>query len=400
MRVAVLHWAFPPVVGGVETHLALLCPRLVSAGWEVHLLTGAVPERPKVEEWRGVRIRRSPLLQLNLLSRAEITRQRESIYSTVVGFLAGVKPHLVHCHNFHYFSPVHAQAVLDYCSAAGIPALLTAHNVWSDGLWQEMSGLAERWQAVIAVSHYIRAELIRSGYPAHRIRVIHHGIDVERFAAVAAGEDEGASAFLPEFPPGRRVIFHPARLSLDKGCDLAVRALALIREEVPEAVLLLAGTGSIVDWEGRQKRDLEVIQGLVKELHLEQHVLIRHFSWEEMPRAYRRAEVCIYPSRFEEPFGLAVIESMAAGRPVVASRAGGMPELIQPGRTGYLVAREDSGELAKACLALLQNRELAHLIGKAGQSEARRRFTVERMVAETEELYRQLVAAERRKAAL
>ncbi|MDI3279915.1 MAG: glycosyltransferase family 4 protein [Bacillota bacterium] len=399
MRVAILHWAFPPVVGGVETHLALLCPRLAAAGWEVHLLTGAVPERPEVEEWRGVRIRRSPLLQLNLLSPAEIARQRESICSLVAGFLAEVRPHLVHCHNFHYFSPVHARAVLDYCSTAGIPALLTAHNVWSDGLWREMSELAGRWQAVIAVSHYIRAELIRSGYPAHRIRVIYHGTDVERFAE-AGREEEGASAFFPELPPGRRVIFHPARLSLDKGCDLAVRALALIRREVPAAVLLLAGTGSIVDWEGRQKQDLEVIRRLVEELDLERHVLIRHFSWEEMPRVYRRAEVCVYPSRFEEPFGLAVIEAMAAGKPIVASRAGGMPELIQPGRTGYLVAREDSRHLAEVCLALLQNPRLARQIGEAGQCEARRRFTVERMVAETEGLYRQLVTAERKEAVL
>ncbi|MDA8336609.1 MAG: glycosyltransferase family 4 protein [Peptococcaceae bacterium] len=385
MKIAMLHWAFPPTIGGVESHLVMLGSSLVRRGFEVHLLTGSVGGRREKYVTHGMVVRRTPLLDLNTLTGME--KPGREVKAEILDFLWSVRPNVVHAHNFHYFSSVHAKAVLRGAAAAGAPAVLTAHNVWADELAREFGPFASRWDAVIAVSRFIARELVNQGYPAGQLTVIHHGIDLEKFKPARRA---GNARFLSRLR-GRRVIFHPARLSMDKGSLVAVKAVGLVRERIPDVLLLMAGPEKVVDFHGRQRDDLRKVKALVQEMGLSDNVLIRPFAWPEIADGYRAAEVCVYPSCFEEPFGIALLEAMATARPLVVTRAGGMPEVVEDGENGFLVPMGDHEELADKCLALLTDRQLSARMGRRGYEKVRERFSQERMVDETVRLYERLL---------
>jgi hypothetical protein len=111
-----------------------------------------------------------------------------------------------------------------------------------------------------------------------------------------------------------------------------------------------------------------------------------HVSWEEMAALYRRAAVFVMPSWFES-FGISVIEAMAFGLPVVASRAGALPETVQDGITGLLVPPGDSDALARAVLKLLEDPALRRRMGLAGQQRAREYYAADRVARQTLDLY-------------
>ncbi|MDN5348221.1 MAG: alpha-maltose-phosphate synthase [Clostridia bacterium] len=390
MRVAMVHWAFPPIIGGVETHLAMLCPEFIRRGHSVYLLTGSAPGCPERENWQGLVIERTPLMDLNNLTLESICSNAGAIFDRLASFIRNVRPDVVHAHNLHYFSPVHARALQQICRELGLPLILTAHNVWEDDLWQEMNALADGWEAVIAVSHYIRQELIASGYDPTKVTVVYHGTDPQLFHPPAPAELEAIYARYPQFK-GRKVIFHPARMSHAKGCDVSIRALSLIREQVPEALLVMAGTRYTVDWGHKQPGEIADLQELIRELDLEEHVYLRQFSWQEMPDIYRAAHICVYPSAFEEPFGLAMLESMASGKPLIVTRSGGMAEIITPARNGFAIPRGDYRALARLCLMLLQKPGLAAWIGQRARQEVLARYTTAIMVGNTLAVYKRVV---------
>ncbi|HHP51458.1 MAG TPA: glycosyltransferase family 1 protein [Moorella mulderi] len=394
MRIAMIHWAFPPIIGGVESHLALLCPFLQKQGHQVALLTGSAPGAPAQENYQEVMVKRSPLLDLNGLTPEEIEAREGEIRNLLEDFLLFWKPEVVHAHNLHYFSFVHAHHLQEICRKHGWPLILTAHNVWQDHVWHRMNSLAGGWDHVIAVSHYIRQELIYNGYPLDRITVVHHGIDTVYFRPPAKGEREALWEAYPAWK-GRRVVFHPARMSLAKGCDVSIRALALVREEFPDVLLVMAGHTKTVDWEAKQSKEVALLRQLIADLDLEDHVYIHFFPWQEMPRAYRAAEICIYPSVSQEPFGVVMLEAMATARPIIVSRCGGMPEVILPGYNGFLVDPRDHQDLARWILFLLRCPEVGEAVGNTGRRLMEEKYTVAMMVRNTLAVYRKVLTASR-----
>lgn len=390
MRIAMLHWAFPPVIGGVESHLAMLGPELVFRGLPVYLLTGSLGGIREEYAYGGMSVRRTPLMDLNSLNRSKIERLTEEIRREMLDFIRTVRPDVVHAHNMNYFSPVHADALFKAAGAAGVPVVLTAHNVWEDELWEEISKLSGSWNGVIAVSDFIKRELEASGYPPECITVVHHGIDLGRFRRPSADDLKRTLNLYPQFK-GRRVIFHPARMKMEKGCHVSVKAIDLVRREFPDVLLVMAGTEKAVDWNRHHQEHVSLINSLIDQLGLNENVLIRFFSWEDMPAVYQGSEFCIYPSCFQEPFGLVMLESMACGRPVVVSRAGGMPEVVSDGVNGFLVEMEDFESLARRCLELLRDRNRTRLMGEAGRQMVYRKFSKEVMVENTLEVYRRVV---------
>ncbi|MEW6273498.1 MAG: glycosyltransferase family 4 protein [Bacillota bacterium] len=389
MKVAMLHWAFPPIIGGVESHLAMLGPELVRYGCQVSLLTGSVNGAEKEYVWQGMKIYRRNLFDLNNLNPSLLRQKAKEITEEVGRFIEKEKPDIIHAHNMHYFSPEHADALFAVKNSLDIPLVLTAHNVWADDLWTQFNARAHYWDAVIAVSHYIKRELVRAGYPDKRITVIHHGIDLELFKPDR--DNSAAGKTFSQFA-GRRVIFHPARMSLAKGSHISVQALAQIRERFPDVLLVLAGTEKTVDWGSYQGEEVSRIKNLVAELDLAGHVYIEFFPWEKMPLVYRDAEICIYPSCFEEPFGLVMLEAMASAKPIVVSRAGGMPEVVKDRVCGFVVPMNDPRELAGRCCQLLAEPALARQMGETGRKIAQKSYPKELMAARTLHVYGDLLS--------
>ncbi|MBO8128069.1 MAG: glycosyltransferase family 4 protein [Peptococcaceae bacterium] len=386
MRVAMLHWAFPPIIGGVETHLVMLGPGLIQRGCEVYLLTGSL-KKPESYVWRGMQITRSPFMDLNSLSPELIAYHSSNIQRELKTFIQKVSPDLIHAHNMHYFSPVHAEALADISRKMAVPLILTAHNVWEDALWEQMLEYRNVWDGIISVSHFIAREMIRSGYPAERVTVIHHGIDLDKFSSADEHKCPGLYAQLQ----GRRVIFHPARMSLAKGSDVVVKALARIKPKHPDVMLVLAGTEKTVDWGSYQEREIAQIRQMIEDFDLKDHVFIKFFAWDEIPAMYRMADIVVYPSSFEEPFGLVMLEAMATGKPIIVTDAGGMPEVVKDGFNGFVIPKRDPETLAEKCDVLLSSPSLAANMGRNGRQLAEDRFAEEIMITHTLDFYRRII---------
>ncbi len=233
----------------------------------------------------------------------------------------------------------------------------------------------------IAASHAIADMLAEDGVEPDRITTIHEGIDVERVQqAPTANVHE-------EFwmPAGVPVVGNIAALVGHKGQKHFIDAAALVLRRVPDAHFLILG-------EGDQRAALE---RQVKDLHLEKHVLLPGFRTDVL--SLLKAFDVFVMSSVTEGLGTSLLDAMAAARPIVATRAGGIPEVVVDGETGLLVPIRDHVRMAEAVVRVLKDAELRSRLGAAGLRRVRAEFSVDRMVDETLATYRRL--ADRTRAA-
>jgi len=392
LNVAHLHWGFPPIIGGVETHLDMMLPEIVRLGHDVSLLTGTAEGIKARYDYKGVHVRRSPLMDLNWLYKRGFMGLRKEIERMFEEFTAEFDPHVIHCHNMHYFSEMHIRILQRFAKERGVPIILTAHNVWDDLLFLELT-LKIKWAHIIAVSHYIKKELIGAGCNDQKITTIHHGIDSEKFKA-----NVNTRKLRSKYPKlkDRRIIFHPARIGLAKGCDVTLKALKSVKERFPKVLLVMAGSKNIIDWGGHHQKDIAYMVGLVKAFKLEKNVLIDAFTLDEMAQIYGLSEVCMYPSSVGEPFGLTMLESLSASKPMIVTDAGGMPEIIQDGINGFVIPVKDFEALASRIIQLLADDRLRHRFGYTGRQMVLSHYTKEIVAKNNIAVYQQVLKNNKR----
>ncbi|PWW21396.1 hypothetical protein JD79_00525 [Geodermatophilus normandii] len=202
---------------------------------------------------------------------------------------------------------------------------------------------------------WIRASLGERG--ARRTRVVHNGV-----------REPASPAPAPRVPGGPRSLVVVGRLSAIKGQDTAIRATALVRQAGHDVTLTLVGDC----YPG-----YEAVEDGLRDLAVQQRVddvtVLTGFT-DPAPHV-AAADVVLVPSRVES-FGLAAVEALLLGRPVVATRIGGLPEVLRDGETGLLVPADDPRALADAVLRLLGDPRLAAALGTAGRADARARFSM------------------------
>ena len=384
LNIAHLHWGFPPIIGGVETHLTILLPGIVKMGHRVSLLTGVVEGAPVSYKYKGVDVVRTPIMDLNWLYKRGVNGLEDEIKKVFRRFLKGYEPDIIHVHNMHYFSLVHAQILENHAKKMKVPLILTAHNVWDDTLFLKILRGID-WAHIIAVSHYIKKELIGVGYDDKKITVIHHGIDAKKYNPMVKYK-----SVYQKYPQlkNRKVIFHPARMGLAKGCDVSVKAFSIVKNKIPDALLILAGTKNIIDWGETQQKDIAYIVDLVKFFNLGDDILIDMFKLGDMPKLYGASSVCIYPSTAGEPFGLTMLEAMASGKPMIVTNSGGMPEIIKDGINGYVVPVKDFEALASRIIQLLNDDKLRDRFGHTAREMIEQNFTARTVSRNTLNVYK------------
>ena len=216
----------------------------------------------------------------------------------------------------------------------------------------------------IAVSNYVLRRMLTVGgtVPEHTHRV-YNGIDLSRFRLA----DRTLLHRELELPEDARIVFCSGRTQPYKGIQVAIEAVALLRADgVPGVHLAYAGDGAY----------LPELRALAEEQGLDcVHFLGRR---TDIPALLGSATVAVVPSLWAEAFGLTVVEAMAAGVPLVASRTGGIPELVEEGRTGLLVPPGDARALADAIRHLLDHPSLRASMALHAQIAAHRRFSLER----------------------
>lgn len=285
------------------------------------------------------------------------------------------RPEIVHAQDAH--AAAMAALALSFGAAAPRPTLLVARRVdfhlqrhsFSRWVYRQVDGF-------LAASDAIRRILVRDGIPDLRIAVVHDGIDVERLARLPA-VDVHEEFWLPHGAP---VIVNIAALVDHKGQRFLVDAMRHVVRAVPDARAVIFGEGELRGALERQARDLR----------LEKHVRFAGFREDALSIA-RTADLFVLSS-VTEGLGSTLLDAMALGLAVVATTAGGIPEVVVDGETGLLVPPARAEALGAAIVRLLEDAPLRRQMGEAGRRRVVERFTAERMVAETLAAYRRFRA--------
>ena len=365
----ILYWteAFWPSIGGLEVFSVRLLTALQSRGHQVLVVTSPGDlDLPDSDEYRGIPIHRFPFVET---LRARAPGQMMGVRRRVIDLKRAFGPDVVHAKmtsmaptTLFQLETARAHRTPMLVTLVGAPHASAAHGDTLHG------SLLRRADWVTAVSAATLAEA-RHLVPeiAERSSVIYNGLEIP-------------TPFPPSRPRATLRVLCAGRLTQEKGFDVAVRAFAHLSGRFPGARLVVAGDGP----------ERHPLQSLAAELGLTDRV--QFVGWvapEQMPDLIDTASVVVVPSR-EEAFGIVALEAASRGRPVVATRVGGLPEVVAHGRTGLLVEKDDAEALSEAVAWLLAHPETAVHMGATGRERAIREFGLERAVDAYVGLYRHL----------
>ncbi|HEY2552174.1 MAG TPA: glycogen synthase [Streptosporangiaceae bacterium] len=381
LRVALLTREYPPeIYGGAGVHVEYLARELAGlVDLAVHCQgadrAGAVAHQP----W--------PLL-------ADANAALRTLSADLSMTAAVAAADIVHSHTWYANLAGHLAALL-----YGVPHVLTAHSLEPLRPWKaeqlgggyQVSSWCERTAiesaaAVIAVSDGMRADIL-AAYPAvppGRVLVIRNGIDTSQYAP-----DPGTGVLASYgIEPDRPSVVFVGRITRQKGLPVLLRAA----ERLDPAVQLVLCAG---------QPDTPELAAEVTALAAHLQATRSGVTWlsgmlarEEVIQILSHATVFACPSLYE-PLGIVNLEAMACGAAVVASRVGGIPEVVADGQTGILVPPDDPAALAGALNALASDQDRAAAMGRRGRERAVAEFSWASVAAQTAGLYSELTAAHR-----
>lgn len=295
------------------------------------------------------------------------------------------RSHRLRILHVHYAIPFAAAAILakQIAPELDLKVVTTLHGtditlVGSNDSFRPVTAFCiERSDAVTAVSYALRAETTRVFGITRPIEVIPNFVDPGHYrnAQPAAWPGDGGAAAGGERVP---VIVHISNYRPVKRVTDVIRVFARVVAEQP-ARLVLVGDGP----------DLGPATDLARELGVLDRIRLIGVVDDVAPYL-SGADLLLLPSQ-SESFGLVALEALAAGVPVIASRVGGLPEVVQDGVSGYLFPPGDVEGMARQAVALLRDRSLAERLGRAGAERAADRYPPERIVPRFEELYHRVL---------
>jgi L-malate glycosyltransferase len=289
-------------------------------------------------------------------------------------------PDVVHAHDPHAVAM--AGLALSMSTQPSTPPLVASRRVDFHLRRSAMSRWKYRQVACfICASEAIRRMLVSDGVPEAQTVTVHEGIDVERGRAAPAAKLH-EELFLPHQAP---VVGNVAALVPHKGQRHLVEAAGLVVRQVPDARFVIAGEGELRPALERQ----------IKDHRLEKHVLLAGFRPDVL--SLHKAFDLFVMSSITEGLGTSLLDAMAAGKPIVATSAGGIPEVVTDGVNGFLVPPRDHHAMAAAIVRLLKDPALRQRMGDAGYSRVCDQFSAERMLKETAKVYDRVIEVARRR---
>ena len=360
----VLFWSpvFWPKIGGVEVHAAKLLPALRERGYEFLVLTTrSSSDQPESDQYQGI-----PIYRLSFWHHANYTQLDElvRIRQKVVAVKRAFSPELLHINAVDIGNFFH----LLTANVVPAPLLVTLHGEWLPNqnaiikqTLQAADWVAGCSQAVLNKGRELASDIIS------RSCVIHNGLEAPPLLPSA----------LPFEPPRLLCL---GRLSFEKGFDVAVNAFEIVLKEFPEARLLMAGDGP-----ARFELEQQAIELGIRDR-------VDFLGWigpGDVPSLINSATMVLMPSR-QESLPLVALEAALMARPVVATRIGGLPEVVADEQTGLLVSADDPQGLADAVSFLLRRRELAFDLGQAARIRVQQEFSWRSHVDAYDILYKKL----------
>ena len=388
MRVLMLSWEYPPhVVGGLGKHVMELTPALDRQGVEVHLITPAWAGGELSDSVGGMTVHRvSPPAQTSggvfYIARQtndELERYVERLWPEGGGF------DIIHAHDW-----LVAFAACALKRGFKTPLVATMHATergrGGGYLIGEMAGAihsTEQWlvdeaRRIIVTSRYMALQMQDYfGASADRVDVVPNGVDVTIFDRYEAGAN-GRSPLRDLYAlPEEKIVFFVGRVEYQKGVHTLLEAVPRVLVQCPWAKFVFAGRGA----------ELDNLRRRAGELGIESHVLFAGFiSDHDRDRLYRVASVAVFPSLYE-PFGIVVLEAMAAKCPVIVSEVGGLKEVVRCCQTGVTVPPGDPESLARGIVRVLTHPDLAQSWAATAYQLVRDKYNWDRIAALTAAAY-------------
>ena len=363
MRIAIVNTFFPPYRGGAETYSLNIAESLAKFGHEVEVFCSKSPydERDVIEL--------HPKVHLHRL-RAPLKIYGTPIPPSLPSRLMNLEVDFLHV---NFPNPYNALVGAYASKVRGVASVLTWHNdlpkvsKWAGILISIHDHLAPLYlrfyhRIVATTKAYCLTSRVISRFK-DKVRIIHNGVDCSRFHP---DNDGGIIRARYGIEEGRVILFVGAltRWHRYKGLEVLLKALRKVVKESPDVRLLVVGAGELKPY----------YEDLSRLYHLSDYILFAgDVPDSELPLYYAAAELLVLPSvDRSEGFGLVLLEANASGRPVVASRVGGIVEVVRDGHNGLLVEPLDAEGMAEAILLLLEDDELRREMGKKGRIWAER----------------------------
>ncbi len=358
-------------------------------GWRPVVIGPSDPDLPQAEIRDGVRYCRVPLEGWRRRLYCRYRHLFPWYDQGVAKILAAVQPDLVHVHN----RPLLALS-LRRRLAERVPVILHLHNLYNS------LGKRERPQpgtpipvaALVACSRFVLdRERDRLGQGAGLHRVVYNGVDLASYLPRYHHEEEVRRVRQQYRLGDEPAVLFAGKLRESKGVHLVLKAMEAVWQALPDAVLVLVGGTEY--GRGRLHRETPFMQDLRLQLDAARGRVITtgFIPPDRMPQAYLLGDVFAGPSQVEEGLGLVFLEAAAAGLPVIATRRGGIPEVVREGETGLLLKRRDDvAELAEKIVSLLRDEPRRRKLGQQGRDWVSANFSWEKVAQQLEEVYNEV----------
>jgi len=248
--------------------------------------------------------------------------------------------------------------------------------------------LARSVDFFIYISRAVEQCYRSQGIPASKGQVVYNPINIKAFTQADHSAELRTELGLTD---QNLLISNVGRLDWWKGHDDFLRAIAEVTRSQPNAKALVVGA---CDSAPENQAYYQGLQQLVTDLGLSRHVIFTGFR-TDIPRIMAASDIVVHSASEPEPFGRVIVEAMAAGRPVVATAAGGVLDIVEDRVTGLLVPPRNAALMAKAIQQLLQDREQAETMGQRAQQRAQERFSIKQHVTAIQRIYQEVLASAR-----
>ncbi|MFA6379291.1 MAG: glycosyltransferase family 4 protein [Candidatus Omnitrophota bacterium] len=354
--------------GGITSYVFSIAKGFVQKGHRVYVVTSGGDREKELKDIGVFHI------TLDIKTKSELSFK---IYRSI--------PKVVNIVKQNHIDIIHTQTRVTQVLAAfvssftKVPYLLTCHGFFIPKLARKIFPC---WgKAVIAISDQVEEHLKEDlGCPVKKISSVPHGLDIRKEVWDETKKKEQRQALKLNSGP---VVGIVARLSEVKGQDVLIKAMKKVVERSSNVNLVLAGEGK---WK-------EHLVSLVKELGLERHVFFLPTTQSDQ-NILPLFDIFVMPSR-QEGLGLSVMEAQAQGLAVIASDVGGLPTLVEDGKTGLLVPKENVERLAQAIMSLIENPQQRVALGESAHHFINKKFPFEKMISQTLAVYEKVIADEK-----
>ncbi len=387
MRIGVFHWAFYPMVGGVETYIESVYTNLAKRDVDVILLTGSVKDTPSKEVYKGLEIHRVDLLNLysNYLKEKKPYELALETKDLIEKFILEENIDLLHFQNSHLtLFPPHIFGIILSMRDKKIPYVLTVHDIYNNNLClHTITDLP--WDKIITISNQRKKWLMRLGIEEDKIGLVYNGVDTSVFDP---NIDPSNIREELNIPSDAKLITVPSRIIRRKSIETFIEAISIVNEKIP-TYGIITGDGSLVNKEASAyKKELD---SLVEKLNLEEKILFAYnqLSSKNIKRLYVSSDIITLTS-LDEGFGLGILEGMALKRPVVCTKAGGLPEVVGDDG-GIIVPTKNPKKLAQAYLRVLSNKNYAKDLAERGYKRALSKFSIKNVSDHNYDIYKEIL---------